>query len=73
MEQKENFDMELYEVHSDLLLFGDTLSVIADGLSSKFPNDPVGYSAITVSLEFYKERLDRLEEIFTRMSKKKKS
>lgn len=73
MDKKSNNAAELYEIHGDLLLFYDTLTVKADGLSYKFPDDPCGYSAITVSLDYYKERLDRLEEIITCMSKKNKS
>ncbi|MBQ7480642.1 MAG: hypothetical protein IJT80_02060 [Lachnospiraceae bacterium] len=73
MDKKSNHAAELYEFHGDLLLFYDTLTVIADGLSYKFPDDPCGYSAITVSLDYYKERLDRLEKIITCMSKKNKS
>lgn len=73
MDMKSNHAAELYEIHCDLLMYYDTLSVIADGLSYKFSDDPYGYSAITVSLDYYKERLDRLEAIITCMSKKNKS
>ena len=57
MDKKSNHAAELYEFHGDLLLFYDTLTVIADGLSYKFPDDPCGYSAITVSLDYYKDSL----------------
>lgn len=73
MDKKSNHAAELYEIHGDLLMYYDTLSVIADGLSYKFPDDPSGYCTITVSLDYYKERLDRLEKIITSMSKKNKS